>query len=75
MNYSFGVAAALLFGFILGDLFIAIVGYAISVTKQYHRLGLRLMAMSLWSAWILPYLCSCDCDGSCGNWTCPNYHK
>lgn len=43
-------------------------------TKRFHRLGLRLMAMCVLTSWAVPYFCSCYCNGSCGNWTCPNFH-
>lgn len=55
-------------------LYIAI-GLLLFFTNLNQRLGIRLLSMSVIAFWIVPYLCSCDCDRSCGNWTCPNYHK
>lgn len=42
-------------------------------TKRFHRLGLRFMAMCVFTSWAVPHFCSYECDRSCGNWTCPNY--
>lgn len=62
--------------YMLGFEFLHIaLGLLLFATKLHPRLGLRLLAMSVIAFWIVPYLCSCDCDRSCGNWTCPNYHK
>ena len=55
------------------ELIEALVGLWLVGTNRYHRLGLRLLAMCLITSWAVPYFCSCDCDGPCRNWTCPNY--
>ena len=61
--------------FLGSELFYAVLGVLLSYIKRFHRLGIRFMSMSLLSSWAVPRFCSCDSDRSCGNWTCPNYHK
>ena len=59
--------------FILGEVLYLILGLTLAKTKRYHRLGLRLLAESLFGAWFTARICRCSCDGSCGNWTCSKY--
>lgn len=61
--------------FICVELIEALLGLWLAGTKKYHRLGIRLIAMGVLTSWACPHLCCSDCDGSCRNWTCPNYHS
>ena len=57
------------------ELIYALVGLWLAGTKKYHCLGIRLIAMGVFTSWACPHLCCLDCDGSCKNCTCPNYHS
>lgn len=75
MNYYLCISAALFVCYILSELFIGVVALAVTFIKPYHHLGLRMMAMNIFTSWAVPRFCSCGCDSNCALWTCPNYHK
>ena len=50
-------------------------GFLLVRFKKSHKLGCMLWAMSGLFLKRLPRHCRQTCDRSCGNWTCPRYHK
>ena len=41
-----------------------------------HKIGIRLIAMAYGLTKIhLPDYCRLPCDGTCRNWTCPNFYR
>ena len=60
---------------LLFDLFWILIGWLLSRSKNFHRVGVRVISDSLLGFWLPPYFCRCRCDGSCKIWTCPKYQK
>lgn len=61
--------------YLLSDLLFLLLGWAFSCVKSLHRAGIRTICDTNFGFMIAPFLCRCKCDGSCGNWVCPKYHK
>lgn len=59
---------------IVTDLLSGFIGLAFAYTKKFHRLGVRLVAMSCFLYKYTPEVCALPCScGNCGNWTCPHF--
>lgn len=53
-----------------------VLGLILSYTVRFHRIGIRLLAMSMFcSGRFIASRCHRVCKFvRCGNWTCENYH-
>ena len=61
--------------FFLYDLFLSFIPGLIFVRfSSTKRLGVHLLARSGFGSRLCPKFCPGQCDDSCPNWTCPNFH-
>lgn len=77
LNVLFSFCILILFGNVIG-----LIGWALSFLDYdkhpiLYRAGIKLMALStipLFYERLCSRRCKLNCDGKCGNWTCPNFH-
>lgn len=58
------------------DFLFMVLGYLLSRTDKFHKIGIRCLAMSIFvSGRKVSSLCRMRCEETdCRNWTCENYH-